>query len=176
MWRKDPEFLDNVKRFFFEPKEESDKSASRNNEIEKNIQLSKTPKPVVNPIYSTKFKEKNFRKFANTMKTIYSEVLDELGLPKHNISNLVRQDALESTYGISPRGNGYNLGGIKVFNNKEVLGTKHSDGYYYRNFKDLKDYARYKIKLLHNDYGAIEIPAEQFIDALHGKNKKEESL
>ena len=172
LWRKEPEFLDNVKRFFFEPKEESDKSVSRNNKIEKNVQLSKTTKPEVNPIYSTRFKEKNFRKFANTMKTIYSEVLDELGLPKHNISNLVRQDALESTYGTSPRGNGYNLGGIKVFNNKESLGTRHSDGYYYRNFKNLKDYARYKIKLLHNDYGAIEAPAEQFIDALHGKNKK----
>lgn len=172
LWRKEPEFLDNVKRFFFEPKEESDKSVSRNNIIEKNVWLSKTTKPEVNPIYSTRFKEKNFRKFANTMKTIYSEVLDELGLPKHNISNLVRQDALESTYGTSPRGNGYNLGGIKVFNNKETLGTRHSDGYYYRNFKDLKDYARYKIKLLHNDYGAIEAPAEQFIDALHGKNKK----
>ncbi len=89
-------------------------------------------------------KKRIFRKFANTMKTIYSEVLDELGLPKHNISNLVRQDALESTYGTSPRGNGYNLGGIKVFHNKETLGTRHSDGYYYRNFKDLKDYARYK--------------------------------
>lgn len=172
LWRKEPEFLDNVKRFFFEPKEESDKSVSRNDKIEKNVQLSKTTKPEVNPIYSTRFKEKNFRKFANTMKTIYSEVLDELGLPKHNISNLVRQDALESTYGTSPRGNGYNLGGIKVFNNKESLGTRHSDGYYYRNFKNLKDYARYKIKLLHNDYGAIEAPAEQFIDALHGKNKK----
>ena len=172
LWRKEPEFLDNVKRFFFEPKEESDKSVSRNNIIEKNVWLSKTTKPEVNPIYSTRFKEKNFRKFANTMKTIYSEVLDELGLPKHNISNLVRQDALESTYGTSPRGNGYNLGGIKVFNNKETLGTRHSDGYYYRNFKDLKDYAKYKIKLLHNDYGAIEAPAEQFIDALHGKNKK----
>lgn len=172
LWRKEPEFLDNVKRFFFEPKEESDKSVSRNDKIEKNVQLSKTTKPEVNPIYSTRFKEKNFRKFANTMKTIYSEVLDELGLPKHNISNLVRQDALESTYGTSPRGNGYNLGGIKVFNNKETLGTRHSDGYYYRNFKDLKDYARYKIKLLHNDYGAIEAPSEQFIDALHGKNKK----
>ena len=104
------------------------------------------------------------------MKSIYSEVLDELGLPKHNIPNLVRQDALESNYGLNTRGNGFNLGGIKVFNNKENLGTLYKDGFYYRNFKDLKDYARYKVKLLHNNYGAITTPSNTFIDVLHGNN------
>lgn len=173
-WRKEPTFLDNISRFLFDSDEEVKKSNDLNKKIDNNVfnwkSLTITPKE--NPIYSTKFKEKDFKQFADTMKSIYSEVLDELNLPKHNINNLIRQDALESNYGLNTRGNGYNLGGIKVFNNKEKLGTKYSDGFYYRNFKDLKDYARYKVKLLHNDYGAITINSDKFIDALHGKNPK----
>lgn len=173
IYQKDPSFIDNVKRFFFETDEDKKQQEKLSNKIDLNIQLSKDRiNKKDNTLYKTIFKTKDFKKFAETMVPIYNEVLEELKLPTYNVHNLVRQDALESLYGTKTRGNEYNLGGIKVFTDKEKLGTKHSDGYYYRNFKNLKDYATYKVKLLHNDYGAIECDPSDFINILHGNNPK----
>ena len=111
--------------------------------------------------YNTKFETKDFNKFATTMKSIYEEVLQELGLPKHNLKNLVRQDALESNYGLNAKN--YNLGGIKY---------RDSDGKYkLKDFNNLKEYAMYKVKLLDKYYDAIKTPENNFIAALHGNNK-----
>ena len=111
--------------------------------------------------YNTKFETKDFNKFATTMKSIYEEVLQELGLPTHNLKNLVRQDALESNYGLNAKN--YNLGGIKY---------RDSDGSYkLKDFNNLKEYAMYKVKLLDKYYDAIKTPENNFIAALHGNNK-----
>lgn len=142
---------------FFKPKDyvKQDKPSYLNT---LNQFLLKSEQPMK---YNTKFETKNFKNFADTMKAIYTEVLQELGLPKHNLKNLVRQDALESNYGLNAKG--YNLGGIKY---------RDSDGTYkLKEFKDLKDYARYKVNLLNNYYNAIATPEDNFIEALHGNNK-----
>lgn len=48
------------------------------------------------------------------MTPIFKEALEENGLPTTNLNNLVRQAALESNYGLDPRGErGFNLSGIK---------------------------------------------------------------
>lgn len=78
--------------------------------------------------------------------------------------------AFESDYGLLPRGNGYNLSGIKAWNESE--GSKHSDGNIYRNFKDYSDYASFYIDLLNNRYDAINAKdTDDYIYKLHhGKN------
>lgn len=124
-----------------------------------------------NSIYYTKFTKKDIPRFAKTMKAIFSNVLDEEDLPKDNVNNLVMQAALESDYGTNPRGNGYNLGGIKAIGpDREKVGTKWSDNNYYRNFNNLYDYARYVVHLLDNRYNAIRTSPDNFIAALHGDN------
>lgn len=109
-----------------------------------------------------------FQEFADVMYPIYKEVITEQGLNPKIIPYLIKQDALESNYGLSPRGNGYNLGGIK---GSPIVSTKYSDGQYYRNFSNLKDYVSYKVRLLNNRYDAFSATSEQdFINKLHGNN------
>lgn len=173
LYRKEPGFWDNTFRWAFESSNETRDSREINNQITKNVLNFNNPKedPEYLKIKKTIFKHKDIKNFANIMSRVYSKVLKDLGLPTHNIPNLIRQDALESSYGTSTRGNGYNLGGVKVFNNKNKLGTLYKDGFYYRNFNDLEDYAKYKVMLLENDYGGIiSAPSSEFIDRLHGKN------
>lgn len=173
LYRKEPGFWDNTFRWAFESSNEARDSREINNQINKNVLNFNNPKedPEYLKIKKTIFKHKDIKNFVNVMSRVYSKVLKDLGLPTHNISNLIRQDALESSYGTSTRGNGYNLGGVKVFNNKDKLGTLYKDGFYYRNFNDLEDYAKYKVMLLENDYGGIiSAPSSEFIDRLHGKN------
>lgn len=171
LFRKEPGMLDNISRLIFGENEDSKKI---NNQINKNILNPQKPQeedPEYVKLKKTIFKNKDINNFARVMSSIYSHEMRKRGLPLHNIDNLVKQDALESNYGISTRGNGYNLGGVKVFNDKEKLGTLYKDGFYYRNFKDLGDYVNYKLNLLENDYGGvISAPAEEFIDRIHGNN------
>lgn len=109
-----------------------------------------------------------FQELVDVMYPIYQEVVSEQGLNSKIIPYLIKQDALESNYGLSPRGNGYNLGGIK---GNPSVSTRYSDGQYYRNFTNLKDYATYKVKLLNNRYDAFAATSEQdFINRLHGNN------
>ena len=123
-------------------------------------------------IYKTKFINKDIPNFTKVMSEIYSDVLDELNLPKDNLLNLIRQAAIESDYGTNPRGNGYNLGGIKNFTNDPSKGTVYSgDKINYLNFNDLKDFATYKVKLLNDRYDAIKSPTNEFVSRLHGQNK-----
>ena len=66
--------------------------------------------------YSHKFGStgNKFEEFASVMTPIFKEALEENGLPTTNLNNLVRQAALESNYGLDPRGErGFNLSGIK---------------------------------------------------------------
>jgi len=126
------------------------------------------------PLYKHKFGEtKNkVKEFADVMYPIFSEVLGEMGLPQELAKNLTKQAALESGYGLSPRGaQGFNLGGIKYFGDKDYQGTKHSDGNEYTDFNNLRDYAQYVVKLLANKYGITESMSDkEFVDRLHGKN------
>jgi uncharacterized FlgJ-related protein len=106
------------------------------------------------------------------MTKVYSDVLDEMGLPRTNLVNLVKQAALESNYGTDPRGNGFNLGGIKNFTGKESKGTIFDgDGVNYLNFSSLKDFARYHVSLLNDKYDAIAAKdSTDFVNRLHGDN------
>ena len=171
LWRRDPSLGENLTRWLFESDKETQESRDINNKIQNTINKTNSIDPEYESLKSTIFKTKDIGNFSNVMSKIYTKVLTDLNLPLHNVPNLVRQDALESSYGTSTRGNGFNLGGVKVFQDKEKLGTKYKDGFYYRNFGNLEDYARYKVNLLENDYGGIiSAPASEFIDRLHGKN------
>lgn len=171
LWRRDPSLGENLTRWLFESDKETQESRDINNKIQNTINKTNGIDPEYESLKSTIFKTKDIGNFSNVMSKIYTKVLTDLNLPLHNVPNLVRQDALESSYGTSTRGNGFNLGGVKVFQDKEKLGTKYKDGFYYRNFGNLEDYARYKVNLLENDYGGIiSAPASEFIDRLHGKN------
>lgn len=109
-----------------------------------------------------------FQEFADVMYPIYNEVVSQQGLNPNVIPYLIKQDALESNYGLSPRGNGYNLGGIK---GSPLVSTRWIDGQYYRNFNNLKDYVTYKVNLLNNRYNAFQATSERdFINRLHGNN------
>jgi hypothetical protein len=123
-------------------------------------------------IYNTKFKTKDVNEFVKVMTKVYADVLDEMHLPKSNLVNLVKQAALESNYGTEARGNGFNLGGIKNFTGDESRGTINpSDNTSYLNFKDLKDFARFHVKLLHEKYDAIAArDSTDFVNRLHGAN------
>lgn len=109
-------------------------------------------------------------RFVETMYPIIEQTLVKKGYSTKNINNILRQMAFESDYGLSPRGNGYNLSGIKTWNESE--GSRHSDGNLYRNFKDYSDYANFYIDLLNNRYDAINAKdTDDYIYKLHhGKN------
>lgn len=58
--------------------------------------------------------DNKFEEFVKVLKPIFTQVLKEKQLPLTQVNNLIRQAALESGYGLSPRGSkGFNLGGIK---------------------------------------------------------------
>lgn len=108
--------------------------------------------------------------FVEKMYPIIEQTLIQKGHSTKNINNILRQMAFESDYGLLPRGNGYNLSGIKAWNESE--GSRHSDGNIYRNFKDYSDYASFYIDLLNNRYDAINAEdTDDYIYKLHhGKN------
>ena len=127
--------------------------------------------------YTHKFGSTNnkFQEFASVMTPIFKEALEKNGFPLTNLNNIVRQAALESSYGLDPRGErGFNLGGIKHPGDSiapKYKKTKHTDGEYYIDFDNLGDYASYKVKLLNDRYNALDARnTNDFIDRLHGNN------
>lgn len=127
--------------------------------------------------YTHKFGSTNnkFQEFASVMTPIFKEALEKNGFPLTNLNNIVRQAALESSYGLDPRGErGFNLGGIKHPGDSiapKYKKTKHTDGEYYIDFDNLSDYASYKVKLLNDRYNALDARnTNDFIDRLHGNN------
>lgn len=121
--------------------------------------------------FITKSKNK-FDTFVNRMYPIIERTLIEKELPTDNLHNVLKQMAHESDYGLNPRGNGYNLSGIKAWDDDE--GTKFDDGNYYRDFKDYRDYADFYIDLLNNRYNALDAKdTNDYIYRLHhGKDGK----
>lgn len=153
--------------------------------------LTKSVNPFLNKIlrgqqpsldYSHKFgstKDK-FKEFADVMTPIFREALEENGYPTTNLNNLVRQAALESNYGLEPRGDrGFNLGGIKHPGDKiapKYKKSRYKDGFDYIDFDNLRDYANYKVKLLDNRYDALGAKnTNDFISRLHGANPHKSS-
>ena len=127
--------------------------------------------------YSHKFGStgNKFEEFASVMTPIFKEALEENGLPITNLNNLVRQAALESNYGLDPRGErGFNLSGIKHPGDSiapKYKKSRYKDGFDYIDFDDLKSYANYKVKVLNDRYKALDAKdTNDFIDRLHGNN------
>lgn len=127
--------------------------------------------------YSHKFGStgNKFEEFASVMTPIFKEALEENGLPITNLNNLVRQAALESNYGLDPRGErGFNLSGIKHPGDSiapKYKKSRYKDGFDYIDFDNLKDYANYKVKVLNDRYKALDAKdTNDFIDRLHGNN------
>ena len=135
-----------------------------------------------NSKYTHRFKSKNFDEFVEVMYPIFEEALTSKGYPTTQIQNLIRQAALESTYGTDPRGTrGYNLGGIKWDSNpnSRTHKYKHStgpDGIEYVDFDNLRDYADYKVYLLDDTYKALNArDTNDFVRRLHGGNPSKKS-
>lgn len=124
---------------------------------------------VVTPEMNTEFirnSDNKFDTFVERMYPIVEQSLVKKGYSQSNINNILKQMAQESNYGLSPRGNGYNLSGIKAWNDNE--GTKHSDGEFYRDFKDYSDYVDYYVELLNNRYDALNAKdLDDYIYRLH---------
>lgn len=117
--------------------------------------------------------DNKFKELAEILKPIFVQVLKEKNLPLTQVDSLVRQAALESQYGLDPRGSrGFNLGGIKWNNNQtDREWTKHKDGEKYIDFENLYDYAQYKVDLLNSRYNALTATStNDFVDRLHGNN------
>jgi hypothetical protein len=128
--------------------------------------------------YNKKFTPKNGRKpfeeFADYMYPAVIQVLQENKMPVDMAHNIVRQAAMESDYGLSPRGKrGFNLSGIKWTKKAGDAGyeyTKEADGEKYIDFKDLKEYINYKIHTLNNNYNALNASSVyDYVEALHPK-------
>ena len=128
--------------------------------------------------YNKKFTRKDGRKpfeeFANYMYPAVIQVLQENNMPIDMAHNIVRQAAMESDYGLSPRGGrGYNLSGIKWTEKAGGSGyeyTKEADGEKYIDFKDLKEYLNYKVRTLQNNYNALNANSvHDYVEALHPK-------
>lgn len=111
-----------------------------------------------------------YKTFVEKMYPIVHQTLLKKDYPTKNINNILKQMAFESNYGLEPRGNGYNLSGIKAWNENE--GSKHSDGQYYRNFNDYWDFTNFYVDLLNNRYDALNSEnTRDYINRLHnGKN------
>lgn len=126
-------------------------------------------KSVITPEMDTELiisSDNKFDTFVEKMYPIIEQALVRKGHSINNIENILKQMALESNYGLDARGNGYNLSGIKTWN--EDGGTKHSDGHFYRNFDNYSDYADFYIDLLHNRYNAIQATSsDDYIKRLH---------
>lgn len=129
----------------------------------------------INPNYVFKNNTRDFNKFVSVLYPIYKKAFDDNKFTNYDsIKYLILQDGLESQYGTKSHGN-YNLGGIKWFkgphsNYNKILG---GDNNYYIDFNNLSDYVNYKVKLLNNEFGAINAKSiNQFVDILGGNNKK----
>lgn len=127
-----------------------------------------------NKKFTAKKGKKSFEEFADYMYPAVLQVLQENKMPVDMAHNVVRQAALESDYGLSPRGErGFNLSGIKWTKKAGDAGYKYTigaDGEKYIDFKDLKEYINYKIHTLHNNYDALNASSvADYVEALHPK-------
>ena len=125
-----------------------------------------------NKKFTSKGGQKPFEEFANSMYPAVIQVLQENNMPIDMAHNIVRQAAMESDYGLSPRGeHGFNLSGIKWTQKAGDAGydyTMEDDGEKYINFKDLKEYITYKVRTLNNNYNALEASnVYDYVEALH---------
>lgn len=122
-----------------------------------------------------KFNARNFDEFVNVMYPIFEASFKKYNLPTTQMQNVIRQAAYESTYGTNPLGEqGYNLGGIKWFNDPKSNSYKYKhstnpmDGQEYIDFNSLQDYADYKVNLLHTTYDALNASnTDDFVRRLH---------
>lgn len=107
--------------------------------------------------------------FSDLMYPIIQQEMAKNNYPMENIDNTMRQIALESNYGRDTRGNGFNYAGIKVQGkDKKKLGTRHSDGFYYRNFDNNAHFADWYLDLLNNRYDALNATSKKdYINRLH---------
>lgn len=114
-------------------------------------------------------KKATVQDFSDLMYPIIQQEMAKNNYPMDNIDNIMRQAALESNYGRDTRGNGFNYAGIKVQGeDKEKLGTKHSDGFYYRNFDNNAHFADWYLDLLNNRYDALNATSKKdYINRLH---------
>ena len=129
---------------------------------------------VQNPTYHFGNSNNKEQEFASIMVPIFGKALYSEGIQtsKDNLDNLVRQAALESNYGLDPRGkSGFNLSGIKWYKGCIYGKTKGVDGQDYIDFPSLEDYAKYKVRLLNNKYDVFNAKnTTDFVDRLHGNN------
>lgn len=124
--------------------------------------------------FTMKEGKKPFEEFADYMYPAVIQVLQENKMPVDMAHNVVRQAAMESDYGLSPRGeHGFNLSGIKWTKKAGEAGYKYTegeDGEKYIDFKDLKEYINYKVHTLNNNYGALNASnVHDYVEALHPK-------
>lgn len=110
------------------------------------------------------YKSSEKEEFKSDLYNAYMKVLTNRGVDEDTAGEyakrLVSQDALESRYGQSSLSRFYNFGGIKDFrqaSDSVKVATKEHDGAGYktvrqpfRKFKNLDEYANYKIDLLSN--------------------------
>lgn len=118
---------------------------------------------------------KPFQEFAEIMYPAVIRVLKENNYPLSMAPNIVRQAALESSYGTDARGSrGYNLSGIKwTPNSGDYKHSTGADGKEYIDFNDLHDYLNYKVQLLNNKYDALNAENTiDFVNRLHPKQSK----
>ena len=127
-----------------------------------------------NKKFATQNGQKPFEEFAGYMYPAVISVLQENNMPIDMAHNIVRQAALESDYGLKPRGKrGFNLSGIKWTSIAGDAGydyTVADDGEKYIDFKDLKEFINYKVNTLNDNYNALNASdVYDFIKALHPK-------
>ena len=119
-------------------------------------------------------KKSTVQDFSDLMYPIMQQEMAKNNYPMNNLDNTMRQIALESNYGRDTRGNGFNYAGIKVQGkDKKKLGTRHSDGFYYRNFDNNAHFADWYLDLLNNRYDALNATSKKdYVNRLHdGKYK-----
>ena len=121
---------------------------------------------------STRYTDRS--QFISDLKNAYRDTLIEKGLDVNYVKYLVAQDALESGWGKSYRGN-YNYGNITVPDRlKDTISWTAGQDHdakgltvtqRFRNFDSLKDYTNYKVDLLNgNRYKAFTGDISKFYD------------
>ena len=120
--------------------------------------------PIQGPIPS-KFSSVN--EFKKVMVSVYEQALKARGFDPAFAKPLAAQDALESSWGRKPSGK-YNFGGIKgkgtIKTTKEFINGRYitiNDSF--RDFKDIYEYANFKIDLLNKPrYNVFAHPVNEF--------------
>lgn len=98
---------------------------------------------------------KGIKNFYAVMKPVLERVLEERGLPKNNLLDMVAQLGEETYWGNIVRGT-FNLGNIKAFNGKIYSSDAYQKGIRptstkYKNYSNLYDFANEYVNTLLND-------------------------